>query len=163
MHNTLFQFFPSWPASGRTGSHPNYRHRLHKQIAELQTNATPTSTALSRHVAVSAVKYGHCRSHSPLVVSRVPRPTHLPPLRATPLALEHGFEPDVVRTAAVAVGSRCREMVGDGRAIGGEGRRVPAARRPLVPGALLLPVLSGAGAGDYKRFGIRFLCCCMGC
>jgi hypothetical protein len=94
----------------------------------------------------------------------LPRPVPLPPLRATPLALEHGFEPDVVvRTAAVAVGSRCREMVGAGRAIGGEGRRVPAARRPLVPGALLLPVLSGAGAADHKRCGIRFLCCSKGC
>lgn len=79
---------------------------------------------------------------------------------ATPLALEYGFEPDVVvRTTTVAVEPRFREMVGAGRAIRGEGRRVPAARGPLVPGALVLSVLSGAGVADHKRCGIRFLFC----
>lgn len=55
----------------------------------------------------------------------------------------------------VAVGPRRGEMVGAGRAIGRQGRRVPAPRRPLVPGALLLPVLDGAGAGaaDQQRCG----------
>lgn len=156
----------------QTNQPSHHRRRLHVAnqrhavVSKKKKKPTPrrhhpqTRRRLPVSPGFSSLKFGRCRSHSPLVVCL---PSLFPPTRATLLctpsrlrwSLEHGFGPDVVvGVAAVAVGPRRGERVGSGRAIGREGRRVPAPRRPLVPGALFLPLLAGAGAADRRRCGI---------